>query len=154
MDIERRCTKCKSFKELEEFARKKDGKDGRASQCKRCCADWQARYRRTPKGKTVTRKYVELHLDTKLDRISRWCQENPDRLKLARVLRAQRKIKIALDRAVTPEERSRYEHKISRMDQRIKILQDQIGEHTCDQVHGRRTQGQDLLSGPGPIKHQ
>lgn len=140
----RRCNSCGTFKQLEEFSRKKDGRDGRAARCKECAADKQALYRQTPEGIATDQRYLSRHLDEKLAQLQQWRQAHPERIKeikqvhcKSKTLReklmcARRHARSCFRRASTLEDQARWQSRVQELNQKINML-----EKVSDaQVHG------------------
>lgn len=53
----KRCTKCGVIKDISEFYKHKNYKNGLYSQCKKCCVKITTQYRKTENGKKTVRKY-------------------------------------------------------------------------------------------------
>lgn len=66
-DVKKRCTKCGEEKDLEEFPRKKTGKNGRRSMCTLCTAAANA-------------KWYYLNRKRSLKSSAKWASENRDRM--------------------------------------------------------------------------
>jgi len=81
----KQCSKCKEFKPPEEFHKRSNAKDGLASWCKLCfkkydAARHPARYsREAEKIKERSRRFYQNNKEKRLQYISNWIKENPDK---------------------------------------------------------------------------
>lgn len=55
---EKRCTKCRKSKDLDDYGNDRRAKDGKQSQCKACYAKYQAERRKDPAKKTADRARI------------------------------------------------------------------------------------------------
>lgn len=70
-DLTKNCTCCKELKELGEFHRAKNRKDGYQSYCKSCSAAYTKHYRQTGKGKTSNNQACARYFKTKKGKVAR-----------------------------------------------------------------------------------
>jgi len=75
----KKCSKCKTFKELIFFGKSSRLKDGLRGQCKKCESKTYKKYYESNRQKCVekTRKYREANREECIERTRRWTAKNP-----------------------------------------------------------------------------
>lgn len=89
------CSKCKKLKPLSSFASNKISNDGKGSYCGCCDNEYRKEYRKTEKGKEVTRKknenYRANHKDKCIENQRRYREKNREKLRMEQAVIRMRK---------------------------------------------------------------
>jgi len=84
MDViitEKKCTKCKEIKSLDDFNNTKRNKSGKVAACKKCCLELQKdwRHRNPEKARAQCRKWYSENKEYNVQRAKKWASENPEK---------------------------------------------------------------------------
>ena len=78
--MEKKCTKCKEVKSLDEFYNSKGGKDGRSTWCKSCFKEY--RNKNKEKLSQIAKKYYKYNREDKLKKCKEYREKNKEKLRI------------------------------------------------------------------------
>ena len=82
--LTKKCTKCGKTKNIAEYQKKKQRKDGHNSICKKCCSQYFKKYYEANKDriKAKEKEYYELNKEVIKEHSREWQANNPEKARL------------------------------------------------------------------------